>query len=348
VTIARRFVAGGRVGRESIVGIDREHVEAQPGRQLERGRGLPAQARVQPHVGLHCPSIARGFEGPGIEVDAILGLVEDVAADPQATRELQPRAQQRVMIDAQAEGQGTLTLDSTIALLGPLEEAGEVLHQLESAIAGPSDDMHVLALALELPGQRGQGSLRLPAAVVVGAPKADLSGLELAEPSSAGQAELGDVADREHAEIEVALGMNVGPLVDRDALDLDLEIVAMHGIEAAQEVLLALALGAMLNQDQAGDQTQRILGGADRDRPNLLGREGDRAGRVRRRGHDDLARVRIVVVVGRGIGRMGEDRARAEQQQRREGARAAPPTRGREGVAPAHSLELAQWPSPST
>jgi hypothetical protein len=113
----------------------------------------------------------------------------------------------------------------------------------------------------------------------------------------------------DHPEIGVALAVDVGLLVQEDAADPDREIGAVDRVEAAQEVLLAFALAAVLALVQAGHDAQEVIG-------VLVGREREVAGRHHahrgggahhRRGHvvDDDHLGHLVAVSGEVGGELG-------------------------------------------
>ena len=61
-------------------------------------------------------------------------------------------------------------------------------------------------------------------------------------------------------DIGVALPVAMGRHVDGHAVDPDGEIGAVVKVEAAQEILVGLALSGMLGDDQAGHDLQRLAG----------------------------------------------------------------------------------------
>src|SRR5690606_30739051 len=79
-----------------------------------------------------------------------------------------------------------------------------------------------------------------------------------------GEGALGDLdrvdeLGRDEAEVEVAVAVDVRPLVDGHALDRHLEIGAVNRVEAADEELVTLALAAVLDERDAGDEPECVL-----------------------------------------------------------------------------------------
>ncbi len=77
--------------------------------------------------------------------------------------------------------------------------------------------------------------------------------------------QLGD----QEIQIGIALAVRVGAHVDRHAVDRDGEIGAVVEIEAAQEILVGLAVAAVLGDDQAGHDFKRFGGPGKRPRVDI-------------------------------------------------------------------------------
>ena len=93
-------------------------------------------------------------------------------------------------------------------------------------------------------------------------------------------------------EVGIALAMRMGAHVDRHVVEPDIDIGAMVEIEAAQEILVGLALAAMLGDDQPRHDLERFAHAIDGLLLDLLTgdhplRRGVRREKrsVRRRGH---------------------------------------------------------------
>ena len=71
--------------------------------------------------------------------------------------------------------------------------------------------------------------------------------------------QLGD----QEIEIGVALAVGMGRHIDRHAADISGEIGAVVEVEAAQEILVRLAVAGVLGDDQAGHHFQRFAGAQD-------------------------------------------------------------------------------------
>jgi hypothetical protein len=64
--------------------------------------------------------------------------------------------------------------------------------------------------------------------------------------------------------------MRVSAHVDRHAVDRDSQISAVIEIEAAQKILVGLAVAAVLRDDQAGYDFERLSGAGKRTRIDLI------------------------------------------------------------------------------
>ena len=77
--------------------------------------------------------------------------------------------------------------------------------------------------------------------------------------------QLGD----QEVEVGVALAVGVGGHVDRHALDPGLEIGAVIEVEAADEVLVRLAVARVLGDDQTRDGLEQLALAGDRPKPEI-------------------------------------------------------------------------------
>jgi len=93
--------------------------------------------------------------------------------------------------------------------------------------------------------------------------------------------EIGSLADVDRAdqfgdqeiEIGITLAVRMGAHVHRHVVDGDREVGAVVEIEAAQKILVGLAVAAVLGDDQAGHDFQRFRG--PRKRPRIDVRAAD-------------------------------------------------------------------------
>ena len=72
-----------------------------------------------------------------------------------------------------------------------------------------------------------------------------------------------DAADQfgdHEVEIGIALPVRVRAQIDRHIVERDVDVGAVVEIESAQEILVRLALGAVLDDDQAGHGFEELAG----------------------------------------------------------------------------------------
>ena len=91
----------------------------------------------------------------------------------------------------------------------------------------------------------------------------------------------GQQLGNQEVEVQVALAVTVRGQVERHALDRDGEVGAVIQVEAPREVLVGLALAAVLRGDEAGNQLEQVAGALARVGIELA--PVDAAGRGRRR-----------------------------------------------------------------
>ena len=140
-----------------------------------------------------------------------------------------------------------------------------------------------------------------------------------------------ELVDQE-VDVRVALAVGVRRHVDRHAVHVGREVGAVVEVEAAQEVLVRLAVTAVLGHDQAWNDLEHLAGPEHRPALDLHAGDDALAGRERladesdaRRGHDDFLERHALRRAGRDAGGAGEG-GRAERDWHREsrGAQRAP------------------------
>ena len=103
----------------------------------------------------------------------------------------------------------------------------------------------------------------------------------------------------DEVEVHVALPVGMGGHVDRHALDARREVGAVVEVEAAQEVLVRLAVPGVLGDDQAGHHLEQLADPQQRPRRQLLAEHRALARRAGLPGqHDPVRRDHDLLEVG--------------------------------------------------
>jgi hypothetical protein len=125
--------------------------------------------------------------------------------------------------------------------------------------------------------------------------------------------------------VDVAVAVDVGGLVEDHAVDRDGDVGAVGGVEAAEEDLLAFALGAVLDRPDARDEAEQVVGAAaSRRGGDHVGLDALLAGGLGGALLDDDGAVRGAWVVGVGrVGGEGEGEGAGEGAGAREAAQRA-------------------------
>ncbi len=124
--------------------------------------------------------------------------------------------------------------------------------------------------------------------------------------------QLGD----QKVQVRIALAVRVGAHVDRHAVNEGGEVGAVIQIEAAQEVLIGLAVAAVLRDDHAGHKFQQLAGPQRRTAGDQFCRHRDLAGGVRGADAVIVVAAHLDCVVG-GVSRiLGVDGQRQNSRQR--------------------------------
>jgi len=158
----------------------------------------------------------------------------------------------------------------------------EQFEAVEQAAAGELRGTGEQASRVAVPADRRLGQRTVDLAEIIDVRRSGRREITfLGEIRSFTESDAVDQLGNQEIEVGVALAMGVRRHVDRHAADVGCKVGAVVEVEAAQEILVGLAVAGVLRNDQSGHHLQRFAGAEDRHGGQPLARNDAFAARRR-------------------------------------------------------------------